>query len=610
MLTRGKSVDSDALVWITGQPAPNQIDRFVHSDAVGAEMAHLLDGFRHDNRADALLGAYELGAFWGRRPVWWPEGNSEWTRAANNSMDPFFWASICASTCIQRHREDVELIQVDLEAVPARCLCFAYTGDAVYTGANASHTAPSDTQWARFFHGSTRMNAIENRTLVSTYAVYPKLGHTRFVPGILSTVYFSEVVPDDYHIVDPHWATAFSSHAATLELCIDEAATSVGNALKFVRYLPSTTAFPMPVCEAGTKDYTVPGSGDLFMPSDRLPGTQRGTLYHTKFCRAVRGGSERSLIYSKATNSWCNGDPARRRPFQPSVSPCQHSHSHPRPTRQVAPGYVIASHSLLSAASSEADTSPKPFDLRCRDLCLADGSCEFAHVFAVRFTSSQSLRFTPNHDAPTRAFTVYLSVPRPRAPEPAATEPTKPTERSAPWSSALPAASARAATGWSNWLSNLAPRCHLGARVQRRPRRVRHFVSCLSVRRGEGRLRVRLPDRCARHGEEPDRARGVQKVSLSLRVYTKGAPAPHWQRHTRRATHRISAPLPLLCRSRSTASATTRSRVSATASARPPRACSTWDTKTTPSSDWQPTPRRRRRPSFRRRRRRLTDSRD
>ena len=46
---------------------------------------------------------------------------------------------------------------------------------------------------------------------------------------------------------------------------------------------------------------------------------------------------------------------------------------------------MLGTHSLLSAATSEADTASTPFDVRCKKLCMAEPDCAVAHVFAATF---------------------------------------------------------------------------------------------------------------------------------------------------------------------------------------------------------------------------------
>ena len=375
LLTRGKSLDSDPRLWVQGQPYPNRIERWVHSEAVAAELAHLVDGFTHDNRADSILGTYTLDAYMDERPAWWPPGNDEWRRSPNNTMETSFWASVCSSLCVQRHRDEVELLQVDLLRRPARCLCYAYTspeGD----DHNVSHTAPGDTQLMRWLHGSTRLVEPANRTWVKTYAVHPKLGNTRFVFGVLSTVFYAAILSDEYLIVDSNRQILYSSAAATLEDCIDEAAVNVGGSLKYVRFAPSTAAFPAAVCEAGDVDYSVAEAGLLWAPSDHYQNNQDATYYHTNYCANVRGGSERSIVFDKASNKFCNGDP-------------------------VKPGYALTSHSLLSAATSDADSAATPFDVRCKKLCLEEPQCAVAHIFAATFQlHDMALRSPPPPSPP------------------------------------------------------------------------------------------------------------------------------------------------------------------------------------------------------------------
>jgi len=308
LITRGKSFDSEPRLWIQGQPFPNHVDRWVHSEAVAAEVAHIVDGFTHDNRADSVLGSYILDAYMGERPSWWPAGNEEWRRSPNNTMDTDFWASVCASICVQRHRQDAEIIQIDLLSRPAKCHCYAYTSPEG-NDHNISHTSPSDTQLMRWLHGSTRLVTPANRTWLKTYAIHPKLGESRFVAGVLSTIFYAELLPSDYYLMDTNRVISYSSHAATLGDCIDEAAVQVGSGLQYVRYAPIAPGFAVAVCEAGTIDYTRSEAGLLWVPSDHVAGLQESTFYHVRYCANVRGGSERSLVWDKATDRFCNGDP-------------------------------------------------------------------------------------------------------------------------------------------------------------------------------------------------------------------------------------------------------------------------------------------------------------
>lgn len=308
LLTRGKSFETEPRLWIQGQPYPNHVDRWVHSDAMAAEAAHIVDGFTHDNRADSLLASYTLDAYMGERPSWWPAGNEEWLRAPNNSASMEFWASVCSSVCVQRHRYDAELIQVDLLSRPGRCHCYAYTSPEG-NDHNISHTSPSDTQLMRWLHGSTRLVTPSNRSFVKTYAIYPKLGSNRFVSGVLSTLFYAAILPSDYNLVDTGRIISYSSSAASIEDCLDEAAVQVGPTLQYLRYAPVAPGFATAVCEAGTIDYTTVQTGQLWAPSDHFSSLQPSTLYHVRYCANVRGGSERSLVWDKATDKFCPGDP-------------------------------------------------------------------------------------------------------------------------------------------------------------------------------------------------------------------------------------------------------------------------------------------------------------
>ena len=356
MITRGKSVVTEPLSWIPGAAYPNHVMKWIHSDALQGDQAHLLDGYRH-NRPQDLLQEIPLDAFMNRRPSWWPVGDESWTVTPNNSLSSSFWASVCASACFKEHRDDVEMVTVDLEAVPALCQCYSYT-DPNTDSHNVSYLPPSDVQFIQWFHQSTRMAS--NRSLVSTYAVHASPGLNHYVSGLLSTVYYSEVLPGEYLLQDSRYHASFTSFAASLELCIEEAATSLLGSLSFVQYRAATSDFPVSSCEAGTRDYTHSDAGTLWVPKSTKPGEQSATVYRARYCDNVQAASERSLVWSKTSNYWCPGVPT-------------------------AHGYALESTSLSSAETSDSDLDSKPFDVRCKELCQSDPVCQTAHVHAATF---------------------------------------------------------------------------------------------------------------------------------------------------------------------------------------------------------------------------------
>jgi hypothetical protein len=373
-LTRAKSFESDPIIYIPGKEFPKHVQRWVHSDSVEGEAAHLVEGFRH-NRPEALLSEIELDAYWGRRPDWWPVGDESWTRSANNSMDYSFWASVCNSACIRQHRDDVELITLDMEVRPALCQCYKYTsftndaGHAAFKDLNASHSAPSDFQLMEWLHASRRMPNVANRSLVQTYAVQSKPGTAnRFVDTTQSTTYYARVLDGDYHmsaLSSGSDAAAqlvkFLSHPATLSDCIDEATNALGASIRFVYYRQASVVKPewsVPQCEAGVEDFTALEHGYSWLPTSSDENEHPGVMYWVNNCPSVRAGSERSLVWNKASNKLCSGQP-------------------------VAPGFTLGSHTLRSASTSDFDTSDTPFDIRCKNLCIAEPQCATAHVFGT-----------------------------------------------------------------------------------------------------------------------------------------------------------------------------------------------------------------------------------
>lgn len=375
-LTRAKSFESDPMIWVPGMDFPQQVNRWIHSDAVAGEAAHIVQGFRH-NRPEALLSEIELEAFWGRRPDWWPVGDESWARSANNSMDYSFWASVCNSACIRQHRDDVELITLDMEVRPALCQCYKYTSfsndprHAAFTAFNASHAAPSDFQLMEWLHASRRMSNVANRSLVQTYAVQSKPGTDHFVDTTQSTTYFARILDGDYLMSELSTGTEtaaehikFLSHPVSLSDCIDEATNALGASLRFVNYRKASTAksdWSVPQCEAGVEDFLKLSHGYSWTPtSSSDTNEQPGVLYWVNNCPSVRAGSERSLVWSKASDKMCFGDP-------------------------VAPGFTLGTHTLRSASTSDFDTSDTPFDIRCKNLCISEPQCAVAHVFSATF---------------------------------------------------------------------------------------------------------------------------------------------------------------------------------------------------------------------------------
>ena len=350
-LTRAKSNDTNPLVWVPGgSTEQNYVLKWVPSPALQGQLAHVVDGWR-PNRPQMLLESMELEYFRGTRPVWWPAQDESWVRSPNNTDDSAWWASVCTSACIRDFRDDVRLVFVDLDATPARCDCYAWS-DPDLTDGHHSHSSPSDPDILRFLEGASRDVVVTDR--VSLYAVSNKVHQGHYFGSQQSTVFHAQILNDRYI----HGGTFTPAHLQvvdSLDLCFEECGTNVGLELRTIAWLPAQKD-----CLCYVEDFQQASHGVYWKLRDQLAPTVE--YYRADLCPNVRVASERSLVWSKASNKTCHGDP-------------------------VVTGFTLGSHSLLSSVgTSGSEDSSVPFDARCESLCEQDERCEMAHVFAQTMT--------------------------------------------------------------------------------------------------------------------------------------------------------------------------------------------------------------------------------
>ena len=117
VLTRGRSTLEKGYLWIKGKN--DDVIRYVNAPAYNAHAAHLVSGWQQDDTKtqSMLLGVYDLPAYMGHRPHFWPPGTSGYEHMPDSIQGTAaiaFWRDICASLCFRHHDDDVEMMQVDL----------------------------------------------------------------------------------------------------------------------------------------------------------------------------------------------------------------------------------------------------------------------------------------------------------------------------------------------------------------------------------------------------------------------------------------------------------------------------------------------------------------
>lgn len=344
-LSRSKSMQTEPLVWVPGEN--NQyILKWIPSDALAAQIAHIVDGWR-PNRPQMLLETLEIEYFKGSAPVWWPAGDDSWQRSPNNTHSSSFWASVCTSACIRDFKDEVRIVFVDLDSTPPVCQCYAWI-DPDLTDVHRSHSAPSDPDILRFLEGATRDPQATDR--VAVYAVSNKVPQGHYYGAAQSTVFYARILNDEYYFVGLYFHAHSATGITSRELCFEECGTNVGLDLRTIKWVPGEEK-----CFCYEQDFQLASEGTHWRRRSAIEPVQE--LYRADFCPNVRAGSERSLVWSKSADKTCPGDP-------------------------VVSGFTLGSHSLLATVSEDSSV---PFDVRCSSLCEQDERCEMSHIFAQTF---------------------------------------------------------------------------------------------------------------------------------------------------------------------------------------------------------------------------------
>lgn len=405
VLTRGRAITTSGKLWIDGQN--NDIGRYVHSDATRAQVSHLVSGWKQDPATGQalLLSSNPLSAaYLGHSPWWWVDdygGAAHGWNVLPNSVagtDAIpFWRDVCASLCIRKHGDEVELMEVDLrkglyegyrsDVAPSTCDCYAYDDLAklnASTAAAAQHTpsqaAPNDFAVLRFLETATLVNhyigndtydnGLHYRKFVNLYAMQRKEWPSLFVDTQQSSIFYERALEPGYTIETSHLnANLYTyvkeeTNVVTKEDCIRECAMHSGgtdeamllrqNAKTMVHDAQAKTCW----CSAIDwlhEDF----DGSIVHRTYTTESTP--VVYRVQFCAGVAGGSSRSVVYRKM--------PA-------GADPLPVCHGMP-----VGAGMILSNGSIFFAQDPGSVT--RPVDLQCRAACDAHPDCAMAHSVRV-----------------------------------------------------------------------------------------------------------------------------------------------------------------------------------------------------------------------------------
>ena len=408
VLTRGRAVTTDGRLWIAGKDSG--IGRYVRSDANRARVAHLIAGWKQDARAGGAGAAARLStndlttAYMGHKPHWWTYGSHGYSVLpdAIGGLDAIpFWRDACASLCVRRHGDDVELVEVDLRKglyegnrsndAPSTCDCYAHvdTTDAATDAAAAHRTpslaAPNDFAVLHFLETASLVdhyvgtdehdNGLHYRKFVNLYAVQRHEWASHFVDTQQSSVFYARALEPGYTIVLAELFAdtgryVYETGVDTREACLRECALHGGSddpdvlrkrqAVKTMIHHPSEGA-----CICTTTDWLDPDN-DNKIEHNRTDAAPE--VYRVQFCAGVSGGSSRSVVYRKQTNA--------------SADPLPVCHGMP-----VGSGMVLSNGSTFFTEDPGATT--RPIDLRCRAACDANPDCAIAHSMIETFEYHQ-----------------------------------------------------------------------------------------------------------------------------------------------------------------------------------------------------------------------------
>ena len=401
VLTRGRSTLEKGFLWVKGQG--ESVIRYVHAPAYNAHAAHMVSGWQQNDAkaVSMLLGVYDLPAYMGHRPHFWPvsvQGYENMPDSATGTAAIAFWRDICSSLCYRWHDDDVEMMQVDLRpgvyegdwtnARPSKCHCYAYDDLAKlnYTGqaSEISHEAPNDMAMARFLSTAKLVNNYVGtgtrpsdgvtipdegeryRRFINTYAVHRDPWESYFVVEEQASV-FHRLALEPGYFFEPETTMATEayrsvSNVADTNACVRECVVIGGagpldpvpkNRMSFATmgFIEGETG---PNCWCFAKDLLHPDHDHLIVHD---PTRLQIKMYRTKLCVGVSGGSERSVVYRKGVmgaNAVCLGMP-------------------------VGVGMILANGSVFLSRDAADDT--RPIDVQCRSACDANPDCALAHSF-------------------------------------------------------------------------------------------------------------------------------------------------------------------------------------------------------------------------------------
>ena len=338
----------------------------------------------------------------GHKPHWWPYGSHGYSVLpdAIGGLDAIpFWRDACASLCVRRHGDDVELVEVDLRkglyeghrsnVAPSTCDCYAH----VDPDAAAAHhrtpslAAPNDFAVLRFLESASLVDhyvgtgehdrGLHYRKFVNLYAVQRHAWASHFVDTQQSSVFYARALEPGYAVNSAELLNDGGKYVskrdgvATREACLRECALHGGSddpddlrkrqAVKTMVHNPFYGA-----CVCTTTDWLHPDRDDRIA---RFSGNDAQTeVYRVQFCAGVSGPSSRSVLYRKQTN--------------PDADPLPVCHGMP-----VGAGMILSSNSTFFTEDPGATT--RPIDLRCRAACDANPDCAMAHSMIETFEYHQ-----------------------------------------------------------------------------------------------------------------------------------------------------------------------------------------------------------------------------
>jgi len=414
VLTRGRATTTSGKLWIDGQD--NNIGRYVHSDANRAQVSHLVSGWKQDPATGQalLLSSNPLSAaYLGHKPWWWVDfygGSSAahgWSVLPNSvaGADAIpFWRDVCASLCVRKHGDEVELMEVDLRKglyegyqsnhTPSTCDCYAYDDLAklnASTAAAAQHTpsqaAPNDFAVLRFLETATLVNhyigndtydnGLHYRKFVNLYAVQRKEWPSLFVDTQQSSIFFERALESGYTIdtaalnADPGAYVNGQAGVVTREDCLRECAMHNGGTdaemrpRQDVKTMVHNTIQQM--CWCTTTDWLDPIHDDQVVRLSDAALHHASIVYRVQFCAGVAGGSSRSVVYRKMPSG---------------IDPLPVCHGMP-----VQSGMILSNGSIFF--SQDPGTVTRPVDLQCRAACDANPDCAMAHSMIESFDYHQ-----------------------------------------------------------------------------------------------------------------------------------------------------------------------------------------------------------------------------